>query len=354
MFSKCKVASLLMATAFLVLGSSTAFSNNRDRQLTVMTRNMYLGTDFGEIFAAQSEFELITEVAEAYTDVQTGLPQARISAIADEIESSAPALVGLQEVALWRIGEFTNPAPSTQVTYDFLQILLDELDSRGLTYTPLVVQTNLDAEVPAFFNPELAFDVRFTDRVVILARTDLSISEFKVEGTHSGTFAQLLTVPTPTLGNVEIQRGWTSVDAKFRGKTYRFVNTHLEFYHPDVRYAQAAEILQVPGATDRSVILVGDFNSDAESAGDAYQLLLSGGFTDVWDTMFPADAGYTSPLFLADPFSPTAANERIDLILTRGEISPAGADIVGEQPAAPGDPIPSDHAGVVATLVLEP
>ena len=36
--------------------------NNRDRELNVMTRNMYLGTDFDEIFAAQTGEQLVLVV----------------------------------------------------------------------------------------------------------------------------------------------------------------------------------------------------------------------------------------------------------------------------------------------------
>jgi hypothetical protein len=106
---------------------SNAKANNRDRELGLMTRNMYLGTDFSEIFAAQTPEELVAEVAEAYAEVEAGEPAERIAGIADEIQASSPTLVGLQEVALWRIGAPFDPAPAETVTYDFLQLLLDEL-----------------------------------------------------------------------------------------------------------------------------------------------------------------------------------------------------------------------------------
>src|SRR5215210_608841 len=111
--------------------SAQLIPNNRNRDLGVMTRNMYLGTDFGEIFAAQTPQQLVAEVAEAYSEVEASKPAERIAGIADEIQNASPDLVGLQEVALWRIGAPFDPSPAEFVTYDFLQLLLDELAARG-------------------------------------------------------------------------------------------------------------------------------------------------------------------------------------------------------------------------------
>ena len=96
-------------------------------KLTVMTRNMYLGTDFAEVFAAPNVPTLLAEVAEAFAEVQASDVPARIEAIAHEIQTTKPDLISLQEVALWRTGEFDPEAPATTVAYDYLQLLLAEL-----------------------------------------------------------------------------------------------------------------------------------------------------------------------------------------------------------------------------------
>ncbi len=334
-----------------------AKANNRDRQLSVMTRNMYLGTDFGEIFAAQSGQELVAEVAEAYAEVEASKPAERIAGIADEIEARSPTLVGLQEVALWRIGAPFDPSSAETVTYDFLQLLLDELEERGLHYAPVAIQTNFDAEVPAVFSQTLAFDVRFTDRLVVLARTDLKTSQFKLEGTRAQQFTTNLTLPTATLGTLTIPRGWISVDVKMRGKTYRFVNTHLESFSPIINYIQASELLQTAGNTNLPLIFAGDFNSDAEANDATYQLLRNAGFTDVWEATHPNKPGFTWALFLDNPYAYTNPFQRIDLILIRGEIDALDVDVVGENPATDRTPsglMRSDHAGVIASLKLKP
>jgi endonuclease/exonuclease/phosphatase family metal-dependent hydrolase len=355
MFTTKRLKTVFSFIALFLVVAAPASANERDRELPVMTYNMYLGTDFAEVFGAQTFDEVVAEVAEAYGDVQAGDPAARIAAIADQIEAKQPTLVGLQEVALWRTGGFMDPAAATTVSYDFLQLLLDELGSRGLHYTAAVVQEGFDAELPAAGQNVFA-DVRYTDRQVILTRSDLQVSQLKVEGTQAAIFNNLLTLPL-LIGNVTIQRGWTSIDVKMRGKTYRFINAHTEAFHPGVQFAQAMELIGGPADTEKTVILVGDLNSDAETGGASYLFMIGAGFTDAWEAVNPTDPGYTWPLFLTSPLIYTTPNERLDLVLTRGAITTQSAEVVGEDPVTDVTTSglrPSDHAGVSALLVLEP
>jgi hypothetical protein len=350
-----KLVRIFIVSSIFLAGIETVNANSRSREVRVMTYNMYLGTDFTEIFSAQSNEELISEVAEAYGDVQAGNPAERIAAIAGQIEATTPTLVGLQEVALWRTGNAFDPSPATSVSYDFLQMLLDELAGRGIHYSSAVVQTGFDAELPAL-GPNVFADVRYTDRNVILARTDLDTSQLKIEGTNAQDFQTLLTLPL-FIGNVTIQRGWTSVDAQIRGKGYRFINAHTEAFHPGVEYAQSAELLLGPASTTLPVILAGDLNTDAENSGASYMLFQSAGFDDTWTVTHPADSAYTWPLFTESPDIITSPTQRLDLILIRGSIAAADADMVGEDPVldlTPSGLRPSDHAGATASLFLQP
>jgi endonuclease/exonuclease/phosphatase family metal-dependent hydrolase len=320
-----------------------------------MTYNMYHGADFFEIFTAPSPEVLVAEVAEAYSDMQAGNVSERVDAIADQIEAGNPTLVGLQEVALWQIGPPFDPAPATHVTFDYLQMLLDELGERGLHYSPVAVQTNLEAELTGVFSATEALDIRFTDRVVILARTDLSRSRFTLEATHAQSFTHNLEVSVLGMP-ITIYRGWTAADVKFRGKQYRFVNAHLESFAPPIQYLQAEELISGPTNVERPVVLVGDFNSDAEANQTTYQILTGGGFSDVWDVLHPTDPGYTWALSGEIPSDILTPSQRLDLVLTRGPVRAVGSDVVGEthDDRTPSGFRPSDHAGVVATLVLEP
>jgi endonuclease/exonuclease/phosphatase family metal-dependent hydrolase len=324
-----------------------------DRGLTVMTRNLYLGTDLSEIFAAQSQSELLFKVGGALADVQDSRPQARMEAIAGEIADARPDLVGLQEVALWQTGPFLDPAPATDTAYDFLQLLLDALEARGLRYAPVSVLTNFEAEAPAL-GAAGPFDLRYTQRDAVLARADLPASELKIERSAAQHFAVKLSFPNPFLGQITIPRGWVAVDAKKRGKTYRFVSTHLESFSPLVNYVQANELLHTAADTELPLVVAGDFNADALAGDATYQLLLSAGLQDAWAATHPNEAGATWSLFLADPFGYTTPTQRLDLVLYRGALSPLSAEVIGEENVTPASPMPSDHAGVAASFVLQP
>jgi Endonuclease/Exonuclease/phosphatase family len=270
-------------------------------------------------------------------------------------------LIGLQEVALWQTGPFDPGTPANTVAFDYLQLLLDELNrNESLHYEAVAVLTNLVAEAPGI-GPTGLFDVRFTDRIVLLARTDLTNKDFDVTNVVAQHFSTILTVPTPTLGPVTIPRGYISSDIERCGQTFRFVTAHLESFEeqlglpfPFFRFAQATELLLGPAAPAGPVVLAGDFNADAENASDpTYQLLLSGGFLDAWEVTQPNRQGFTWPLFLENPFVYTSPTQRLDLALTRGSITAAGADLVGDRNVTPGLPMPSDHAGLVVTLKLQ-
>lgn len=348
------ILSIVITLVFCQLASPQV--NESDRKLKVMTYSMNSGNTLSGIFSSRSPAELAAAVGVAFTRVQAGNPPERIDAIANQIATTSPDIVGLQEVALWRVGPPLNPAPAETVAYDFLQILIDRLEAKGKHYSAISVPTYLDVELTGVFGPTSALDVRYTDRIAIIARTDLQTSRFQIEGVDAGNFATNTQVSV--LGTqITLLKGWVSADIKDRGKTYRFVTTHLGGSFEAVQIAQANELLQGPTNTTLPVILVGDFNSDAAAGGTAYSLLLNGGFTDVWSRLKPNSSGFTWPLSGELPSVLLIPTKRLDLVLVRGAISFSAIDLVGEGIAdltTPSGFRPSDHAGVVATLVLEP
>ncbi len=253
-----------------------------------------------------------------------------------------------------------DPAVADTVAYDFLELLKAELAARGLHYAVVAEVRNFESpDIPAFQPPDQLFDVNFTDRDVVLARTDLKTSELKIEGFRAENFQTALPLPTGgLLGTILIPRGWISVDAKLRGKTFRFVATHLESFYQPVQFGQAVELLSGPLNMSLPVILAGDLNTDAESGNPAdvatYQLLLAHGLADAWDATRPAEAGYTWPLFVSNPFAYTPPSQRLDYVLSRGDVSPTATTLVGEDNVTPSEPMPSDHAGLAASLRLLP
>ena len=223
-----KLLALLLAAGLLgALTPGSAGAENK-RVITVMTRNLYLGTDLDPIIGAPDLPSLLQAVDDGFANVVATDFPTRAGAIADEIADTQPDLVGLQEVSLWRtdVPPDGEVSPAETVAFDFLQILLGAMEARGLSYAPVVSVDNFDAEVPAGFPPTM--DVRLTDRDVILARTDLKTAELMLSNPMAANFETAATIPDTPIGTITIPRGWTSVDVKLRGKEFRLVNTHLE------------------------------------------------------------------------------------------------------------------------------
>src|SRR6266498_4877985 len=122
-----------------------------DRQVTVMTRNVYLGTDLGPIFSASTPFALFAAVGAGWAQVQANDFPARAEALADEIAAAKPDLVGLQEATLYRTDVPPDgPAtPAEIVAYDYVRLLQNALARRGLAYEAVSIFTGTDAELPA-------------------------------------------------------------------------------------------------------------------------------------------------------------------------------------------------------------
>jgi endonuclease/exonuclease/phosphatase family metal-dependent hydrolase len=353
---------VLLAMALAFPSSAAPPSHAKDtRELTVMTRNLYLGTDLTPIFGATSGEALQEALVSRWQQMLDNDFPSRAEALAAEIATHRPHLVGLQEASLWRTGPLGGEA--LDVAYDFTAILLAELAAAG---TPYRVATTVDLfDSPPMPVLALGRSIRLTDRQAILVRADANRDGLTIRGADHGVFATKLSLPIPAAGlNVDVTRGWTSVDGKLRGRDFRFVNTHLEAFGPPaapgaVRTAQAMELLAPGGPldTDLPIVFVGDINSPAPGGrppaiGDqVYPLLLAqGGFTDVWSMLRPGDAGLTCcyPDDLRDP-DPTLRT-RIDVVFSQAPFTPVSITRVGD--ARVDGLWPSDHLGVVATLTI--
>jgi endonuclease/exonuclease/phosphatase family protein/PEP-CTERM motif-containing protein len=336
-----------------------AMAAKANGQVTVMSRNIYIGADLTPVITAVlsgDEQRVSAAVTTAYAHVLASNFPERAEAIAMEIERTRPALVGLQEVMLFRSGVASDPAPADVVELDFLSTLVAALDGRGLHYAPVATVTNTDAEFAGLIGGSPR-DVRTTDRDVILARTDLPTTQLTVANAQQTNFATNLVLPVGATGSITVFRGWTAVDVNAGGLNFRLVNTHLDPTSPVVQVAQANELLAGPASTPLPLVFVGDYNSPADGTGSAtYGNLIAAGFQDSWSQVHPGDSGYTSTQN-ADLMNPTSLlSERIDLVLHRGGLSAISAELVGEDLAdrTPSGLWPSDHAGIAATLIPEP
>ncbi|BDG03781.1 endonuclease/exonuclease/phosphatase family protein [Anaeromyxobacter oryzae] len=316
------------------------------RELTVMSRNLYLGADLGPVMAATTPEAFLGATTVVWAMVNRNSFHVRAEAVADEIAASRPELVGLQEAYLWRIqspGDAIagGTTPATEVVYDYVQELLDALRARSLHYRVAASVTLFDFEAPvATASPGVFDDVRLTDHGVVLAREDVPTAS-----PEGHVYPTLLSVGV--LGRqLPVPRGWATVLAKERGQWIRFVSTHLEAFDETVRTVQAGELVQALAGETRPVVVVGDLNSEPGTQGAAV-LVDEGGFTDTWAALYPAAAGLTC-CYLEDLTLPDTLETRIDYALFRGPFTPADAEVVGT--AQVSGLWPSDHAGLVAEL----
>lgn len=333
------------------------------RGFKVMTQNVYPGAVIEAIMMAPQE-QIPFAAAEVWGKIQyTNFPE-RAATLADKIAADRPHVIGLQEVPIYRTQDpgdavIGGTAPAETVALDFLQILIDALDARGVSYVPVAVHRTTDIEVPVFagVNADGSYhfvDIRFTDGDAVLVRADVPYAN-----ATSGLYEAR--IPGAAVGlPIDITRGWDAVDATVGGITYRFFNTHLEDMNVDVQVGQAAELLGMIGVESKPVVLTGDFNSDAfTNPTPTYGMLLDAGLSDLWTLANPRDPGATCcHVELLDEAVPDYT-KRLDLILTRGGLVRNGlfvgnlqASLVGEEQAdrTPSGLWISDHVGVMALM----
>src|SRR5437660_12713292 len=98
-----------LSTALVLFSGPATADQNHKRLATVMTYNIYQGTELEHVLAATDLTSFVAGVSTDYANViATSFPE-RAQAIAAEIAQNQPDLVALQEVALWRTRVPSNP-----------------------------------------------------------------------------------------------------------------------------------------------------------------------------------------------------------------------------------------------------
>ena len=343
--TRVKIAIVVSLTAMaVVLAGCGGMAERPSSDLTVMTYNLYIGTELAPLFAVTDSAQLPAVVDRMYNNVVASDVLGRLAAIAKTVKEERPHLIGLQEVSVIR--HQANPV------LNFREILMSALKAEGLNYEVAAVVENASINL-------LGSGV--TDYDLILARSD-------VEVTRATSANYTLALPLPIPGDYQVLRGYAAVDATVGGVTYRVVNTHLEATLEalpeaqkqatvQLRVAQAQELVASLKEETLPVILLGDFNTPAP-AGPAYQLLLAAEYMDAWQED-AAGSGNTCCQAPDLTNEMSALYKRIDQIFVKGVKLREAASIrtatVGDKPE---DRLttgqwPSDHAGVVAHLPVE-
>jgi hypothetical protein len=397
-----KILNVALYLSLFVTFSQPGFADTAPEEngyaghLKVMTQNLYVGANLFKILEGAPE-DVPFNAAEIFGDIQATDFHQRAEAIADSIARHRPHLIGLQEVSLIRtqcpddiVFPPNDPTPNAEDVYaNYLQMLLNALDARGLDYEVAAIVENADVELPvanlALLDcPFSLFDARLTDYDVTLKRSDVDVT-FSLGKNFLANFP----VPTPA-GPIVFKRGYNIVDVDIKGRSYRFVNTHLEVsgnpFANGFQFAQAFELTQILDglatlAGDEIVVVVGDLNSDPAEVSPVvcalpptfdtfglcptpYAVMTDNGYTDTWTVRNGAsDDGFTccqEDLLTNDE---SLLDERIDHIWVRPPLGGAQGPnfLTAVHATTVGDRQkdrtaswlwPSDHAGVVAGMTF--
>jgi endonuclease/exonuclease/phosphatase family metal-dependent hydrolase len=332
-------------------GDGTATDGRGRPHLTVMTRNMYIGADVDRVIGALATPDPTDDLPAllgAIAVVQVTDFPSRAAAMVGEIARFRPHVIGLQEVSRLDVDLNLLGIPSPVIHQDFLATLQTLLAARGLDYAVAATVQNTSAQ-PLPGVSLVDYDVLLVDARRVRVNRVLAAQNFQ---NNIG----------PVAPGVTIIRGYVAANVAVDGRDYVVLNTHLESGRAQgldlLRAAQATEIATVLGAASPAILL-GDFNDDPGSL--MWQVLAGAGFTDVWGVLRPNGAGYTC-CHAEDLSNPVNTfDQRIDYVWARGTgVGPR--PVVGtvqrigleprEKVPGPFFPLwPSDHAGVVSTLI---
>lgn len=371
------IGALVATTAVggvLAPAPAQAKSKAKQRDVTVMTRNVYLGADIFrpvKATAGKSGLDALNAFGNANWTTRQIVDQTdfrqRAKLLAGELHARKPDLVGLQEVATWRRGPFDishlGTPTATKVDYDFLKLLLAAAKKAGTPYHAVRVQQESDVEAPAFpgsYSTAAAdggFNARLTMHDVILRRKG---SPVRIRAKHSKQYKADYVV---SLSGVEFKfiRGYLYADAQIGKRKFRFIDTHLESARSDTALAQAKELMKGPikGAGRKPVVMVCDCNSDPldktiYNDGDiphwsTYKFLRDK-LADEWLKVKTAKQGYSSGLSeTVNENSIAGIDHRIDLVLGRGFKAIKGWR-TGTRARSKSGLWASDHMGIAVKL----
>lgn len=310
--------------------------------LTVATYNLYQGSSMIPAYLAPDVAKMAEELRTAYhLAMETDVP-GRIAAIVSSLAACRPHALGVQEVALWRHGD---------EVCDFLQILQDALRTAGLDYQ--VAATVTSSTLALHTGGDV---ISVTDRDAILARADVPVT-----AAGDRVYAARIEQPVPSGLVLTKLRGWAWADLGIAdadgtaGTRSRVVCTHLEAFDEKVRLRQAEELADALAAETHSAVVVGDLNS--APGVDAHAILTDRGFSDAWVDVHGSADGFTALQSGTLDNEESQLSKRWDHILVRApELAADDASVLGADRSSrlPAGLWPSDHAGVVATLVRRP
>jgi endonuclease/exonuclease/phosphatase family metal-dependent hydrolase len=326
-----------VASAALALALIPAAAQAKSHaDVTVMSRNLYLGADIIQLATATDEASMEQKVQQLYATVQQTNFPVRAKRIAQEIKKTKPDAIAIQEVA-----RYYQDGKSTQ---DWMKLLQGQLKKAGQHYKLVSREDEIDVSARS----AAGYNLRLVLGNAVLVRTGKHARIKHIKDVH-GVFKAQISVPLANGTTVNLKRGYAGMDGRIAGKKFRFLAPHAEAYSADVAGQQFAELLAGPAKSKKlPTIIAGDFNSDpADASAEGYNNVIAAGFKDTGKRAATScqDENLLNPVSKLDQW--------IDHIVVRPKAKVLWSKIVGNRAS---DRIsglwPSDHAGVVAKLRL--
>ena len=399
------VAALLLPVVFVTPRVSAA----EPYDITVMSRNIYLGADVGVALELIPNFPAAAQFM--WDQMRKTAFETRVSKLAMEAAQERPELIGIQEATIWYCKK--NLWSKKVEVFNFLDQYIAATKETGVGYS-LAKASGVEAFNPGYsiaaipyltkvndaatFQPIFGSDSAacgFTIGDAILVRDDVAADVIQVGNSEfEDAYAIVPTVMT-------IYRGYTWVDFKVRESLVRVVSTHLESIWDENKVPnsakQAAQLARDLGAVTMPLIVMGDFNADyrdprpanapnpglqpvvgesCPSTGaaecNAYAAMIAAGFANAspdakdpryftWGASALLNGPDEARVDVAREFgNQYGFTDRLDYIFTRnvyatvstkliGNVYPDGSSIwdCGSEKC-----FASDHAGIVSTIEL--
>ena len=343
--------------------------------ITVMTRNLYLGADVAVAL------ELLPDVPAAaqamWSQVAATDFTARVDELARDVVTRKPMVLGLQEATVW---DCLDSAGQPVTVFDFTTQLLDELQRQGAPYV-IAEHDGQEAFSPGYAIPPITGLTVVRDPATLqpIVGQDEAACGFRIAdvlAVRSDVADEVTAVGTTTFdtttfvgGFLEVQRGYAWADVALPDGPVRFATTHLEsVWSPDTEPASAGQARQLIAELSKvstPVVAMGDFNIDPRDprppdapnpAGQpevsptcpdrscsAYWLMVDAGFVDAGpDATDPQNWTWGSDGSLAGPSlgrlddavalgNPLGFTDRLDYVFVRGGLQVVSAEIVGRE-----------------------
>ena len=306
-------------------------------RIRVATYNLYLGADLSMLLgeATGERLDDYRAVVQRQLDI-TAFPH-RAPAVARILAREQVDLVGLQEVCTWHA--------DGRLLWDYTRELLRALEALGEPYDVVVTQPTFHGSGEVVREGR-AVSMRLEGRNTILRRRG---SPVVVERTDARLFGTALSARLMGTVEITIDRGWCVARCTVGGVPFTFADTHTEAYDAGPRDRQRTELVDAL-AGEPPLLLVGDFNATPDQVGMPADL------RDAWlEAGNPTDGPEAGTCCQGgDLTNPECRlEERIDYVWVRGA-TVESCTRVGADPADRTETglWPSDHAGLVATLVV--